>query len=133
MTASNTFTHGLTPPSWFTVKAKNEFHRVAQLLSDRCELDSLDQATLEVYAINYEKVMRLGPKVRKAGETLHNPEKGTRYPNPDNNALISAMKSLGTASEKLGLSPKDRSKIFEKKDAEDEDELTEFEKERGLV
>lgn len=119
------FTPGVPPPpAWLDAAAVKEYHRVTREIAktDPDCLQQVDMAVLSQYAQASSDIARLTLVVREEGETLSNPEKGTKYPNPNNNALQMAIGRQEKAASKLGFSPADRARLaIAPKDPAEED------------
>ncbi len=108
------FTPGVPPPpDNLDAVAVAEYNRYAAELAskDADILQQVDMAYLSIYAQGFSDWKRLTVLVREQGETLNNPEKGTMYPNPNNNAKSMAQSAMEKALSKLAGSPADRARL----------------------
>ena len=121
---------GIQVPDWLSERAKNEFMRVAGLLSN---VSDLDIAVLAVYADavdNYEKLSRIIAKTGPALVKKRVTGKFEVFPNPAVSAQAEYVKRIMQCSVKLGRAVTDRLRLAAPVKEDGTDDFSEFE---GMV
>jgi P27 family predicted phage terminase small subunit len=98
------------PPQWLTVRAKAEYRRVANLLSEAEVCSLADRAHLTSYAQAWGEFEELSIKLQKSS-MMTMTDRGNPVLDPLCKARQDAHLRMTKSAEKLGLSPADRERL----------------------
>src|SRR5689334_7831460 len=99
------------PPAHLTKAGRDEWQRITALLSERQQLDAIDQSSLHDYIWVFEGLLEAQDEIRKHGVLIAGRRKGERIKNPALQVIRTYREQFRRWCTEFGFTPMSRQRL----------------------